>query len=81
MAKTKKNGVWIATLDRFGYDLTVASNSKKKCREALSAEYQKAYAGRNGNFDMNNEEDKEYYETAMGEIFFRFHELDVVEWY
>ena len=80
MAKAKK-GIWIGELDRFGYTLTVVCESEKKCREALSAEYQKAYANCNGSFDMNNEEDKECYEIAMREIYCRFCEMDVVEWH
>lgn len=42
MSKTKKS-VWVATIDRFGYDLTVVEETEDKAREALIKEYIRTY--------------------------------------
>ena len=76
MAKAKKKGVWIATLYRFGYDLTVVGETEEECRNAMSEEYIKAFDG----FDPDDEECREYYECAMSEMYCRFMEFGNVKW-
>lgn len=48
MAKKKEqntqSGVWMMTLDRFGYDLVVVGRTKDDALHAMQAEYVKAYA-------------------------------------
>ena len=84
-------GVWVATLDRFGYTLMVAERSKQKAMNALKAEYNDAYFKRNKAWgdmpyesveDMvaNDEEYKEYFKNAMEEVYCRKLEYGNVEW-
>ena len=84
-------GVWVASLDRFGYDLMVVEKSKEKAKAAMSAEYIKTYFKLNKAWgDMpydsvedlvaNDEEFQEYYKTAMDEMYVRKLEYGVVEW-
>lgn len=83
-------GVWVATLERFGYTLMVVEKSKQKALDAMSKEYKKAYFRRNKDFGYLNcdsieemesdEEYKEYYRNAMEEVFCRKLEYGKVEW-
>lgn len=42
--QTLREGVWMMTLDRFGYDLVVAGRTKEECVAAMRDEYIKTYA-------------------------------------
>ena len=77
----KSNGVWVADLERFGYTLSVVGKTKKECMDALSAVYIRSYGYGNQTFDMNNEEDREYYECAMEEAYCRFLPYGEVDWH
>ena len=77
-------GVWVATLERFGYTLMVVERSKQKAVDALVGVYKQTYQKRNG-FDSieemeNDEEFKHYYELAMEEMYVRKLEYGIVEW-
>lgn len=78
--KDGKVGVWVAELERFGYSLRTVGRTEKECRDAMSAEYIKTYAIYNGSFDMEDEEDKEYYDYAMDEIYCDFIPYGKVVW-
>ena len=79
-------GVFIGTLDRFGYELTVVSSSEEKCRDLLLEEYKRAYEMRNPGEDPEEEiaEDRysnlTYYELAKEDMAITEMELDKVEW-
>lgn len=83
-------GVWVATLERFGYTLMVVERSKQKAVDAMSEEYKKSYFRRNKDFGYldcdtieemeNDEEFKYYYELAMEEMYVRKLEYGIVEW-
>ena len=77
-------GVWVATLDRFGYTLMVAERSKQKAMDALIKVYKQTYQkynGFNSIEEMENDEDfKHYYELAMEEAYCRKLEYGIVEW-
>ena len=77
-------GVWVATLERFGYTLMVAERSKQKAVDALIKVYKQTYQKYN-NFNSieemeNDEEFKHYYELAMEELYCRKLEYGMVEW-
>ena len=42
--QTPRSGVWMMTLDRFGYDLVVAGRTKEEAEQAMREEYIRAYA-------------------------------------
>lgn len=46
MSETKQ--IYMAELDRFGYNLTVVGYSRAECFKAIRQEYYKAYRQRNG---------------------------------
>ncbi len=55
-------GVWVAEIERFGYDLIVVERSKKKALRAISDEYKRAYFKRNreyGDLDCDTIEEME----------------------
>lgn len=80
--------IYMATLDRFGYDLTVIAKTKKEAEDALMEEYINAYKVRNGSDpreDMYEDMyeyggDRSYYEVAKGDIGIYDFELGKVEW-
>lgn len=87
----KPKGVWVATLDRFGYTLMVAERTKKDALDAMSREYKKTYFNWNKHDGTvtadsveemveTDEEFKEYYRSAMGDINCNFMEYGKVEW-
>ena len=47
MSKKTKNGIWMMSLDRFGYDLVVVGRTKGEAEHAMREEYIRAYAKRN----------------------------------
>jgi len=77
-------GVWVATLERFGYTLMVVDKSKKKAVDALVSVYKQTYQKRNEFNSIeemeNDEEFKHYYELAMEEMYVRKFEYGIVEW-
>lgn len=44
MSAKKKNGIWMMSLDRFGYDLVVVGRTKEEAEHAMREEYIKTYA-------------------------------------
>lgn len=80
---TKK--IYMATLDRFGYELTVIAKTEKEAIDALMEEYVRAYKVRNG-YDPREDiayeygGDRSYYEVAKGDIGIYDFELGKVEW-
>jgi hypothetical protein len=77
-------GVWVATLERFGYTLMVVERSKQKAVDALVGVYKQTYQKRNQFNSIeemeNDEEFKHYYELAMEELYVRKLEYGIVEW-
>lgn len=77
-------GVWVATLERFGYTLIVAEKSRDKALAAMSEEYKRTYCKWNELPSMEemeqDEEFKEYYACAMEEVYCRRLEYGKVEW-
>ena len=80
-------GVWVATLDRYGYTLLVVERSAQKAREAMAAEYTRAYFRLNApaydtaeEMAEADEEFKEYFSGAMQDIYCRKLEYGKVEW-
>lgn len=83
-------GVWVAQIERFGYDLIVVERTREKALNAISDEYKRAYFRQNKDFGYLNcdtieemeqdEEFREYYRTAMDEVNCRRMEYGKVEW-
>lgn len=80
----KKNGVWIATLYRFGYDLEVVAKTEAEAVSAIMANYEEAYEEINGVSPKEDFRDDEetitYYDNAREDVETRFCEFCVVEW-
>lgn len=77
MNETKQ--IYMAELDRFGYNLTVVGYSRDECLKAIRREYRKAYRRRNG-------ENCEYYlrmdwQKAKEDIEYRCFTPGQVEWF
>ena len=80
--------VYVAFLNRFGYDLTVAAQTKKDAIDALMAEYADAYKKMNDGEDPEkeisdsiwNDEGKTFYEMAKEDIIIEELTLGKVEW-
>lgn len=74
----------LATLYKFGYELTVIETTRAKAETALMAEYEKTYFDING---INPKDDyiyfKEcsYYDNAKADIEYRTLKKGVVEWF
>ena len=80
----KTRGVWVATLERFGYTMMVVDRTKQKAVDAIVDEYKKAYLFHNG-FECystmeQDEEFKECFSMAMEEVYCRFMEYGKMEW-
>ena len=77
-------GVWVATLERFGYTMMVVERSKQKAVDALIRVYKQTYQKYNEFNSIeemeNDEEFKHYYELAMEEMYVRKLEYGIVEW-
>lgn len=83
--KTNKNGVWYAELERFGYTLQTVAGTEKEAKDALLAEYIKAFKRYNDGQDPRRYkeffvEDRTCYEIAEEEIYTTFMEFGKVEW-
>ena len=85
-------GVWVASLNRFGYDLLVVERTKQKALEAMSREYTEKYFRINRDFGQMpfdtmeemvelDEEFLERYAVAMEEVYCRRLEYGKVEWW
>ena len=78
MSKPSRAGtVVLASLYRFGYELTVAARSQKQAHDALMEEYDRAYV------DINGEDDEEFADLrAEAERCIEYSTLQIgkVEW-
>lgn len=82
------SGVWVATLERFGYTLIVVEKTEQKAREAMASEYAQAYFRWNeingystaDEMAEHDEEYKEYFALAMEEVYCRKLEYGRVQW-
>lgn len=81
------NKVYIGTLERFGYELTVICKTEQECKDLLLKKYEETYKNRNENCDPREDiaydrgyEDKTYYELAEEDIYITEMELNKVEW-
>ncbi len=79
------NKIYIGTLDRFGYELTVVCNTEPECKDELLKEYVKAYKKRNGGnprkeiaYDRHSE--NSYYIEAEEDIVIREYTIGKVVW-
>jgi hypothetical protein len=70
-----KNTIYIGTLDRFGYELRVASHSEEETRKALLKDYRRAYKNRNGFYP-----DKETISTVNDDMNIDEFKLNEVHW-
>lgn len=77
-------GVWVATLERFGYTLMVVERTKQKAMDAIVKTYEDAYLVRS---EYDNIEDLKNdpiychdFEYAMEEVYCRKMEYGKVEW-
>lgn len=72
----------LATLYRFGYDLTVLTETREEATKAIMKEYTKTYKAWNGTTPGKDmyEEGVSYYAQAKEDI--NYHEIEVgkVEW-
>jgi len=81
----KERGVWLATLERFGYVLTAVGETEAEAKKAVMDAYLKAYIDENG-ADPRQEVceyssgDETYWEVACEEIYVRFMPYGKVEW-
>lgn len=69
------NKIFIGTLDRFGYELRVVTNSEEEARKLLMKEYKKTFETIN-----HYRPTKEYINTAEDELFIEEVTLGKVEW-
>ena len=82
---SKSGGVYIASLYRFGYDLTVVTKSEQEAIDLLMDEYVREYIKENG-IDPRESYDRDYsgtqsdYEIAQDEVEIQFYEFNKVEW-
>lgn len=75
--------IYIGTLERFGYELTVASKSYKAAEEALIEKYIEAYMNTNNGEhpdDDTNGWGQTYLESAKEDIVVIRYEIGKVEW-
>lgn len=69
------NKIFVGTLERFGYELRVVTNSEAEARKLLMKEYKKAYE------EINHcKLTKEAISTAEDELFIEEVTLGKVEW-
>ena len=79
----KNNKVYIATVDRFGYDLTVVGRTEKEAKDALIEEYIKVYQKRNGTSpdeDLHMRSCGSYLDYMEEDIEINEYEFGKVEW-
>lgn len=87
MAKkaVKPDGVWTATIERFGYDLFAVGRTEEEARKAVIAEYVRVYKEWNGidpykDYDFGYGEKRSYGEIMEDELYVTFVEFGKVEW-
>lgn len=78
----KDKKLYLATLDRFGYDLTVIETSETKAVSALMKEYKRAYEEINGTDPTKDRYDDFYTYYGQAKECIEIEELEVgkVEW-
>lgn len=78
--------IYLATLDRFGYNLTAAETTEEKAINAIMTEYVRAYKDANGTdpmedvFDDYSDDAKTYYEVAREDVYVTEMTPGKVEW-
>ena len=84
MANGKKNGVWYASIDRFGYSLETVAKTKDEAVLALMEAYRDAFKNQNNGMDPTEEQGRygtgSYYEEALDDVVVRFMPFCEVEW-
>lgn len=87
MSKTKTSErLFLGTLDRFGYELTVIAHTEEECKKALMKEYLRVFKRDNPNLNPKKDlwderySDMTFYEAAMNDIGFVEMEVGKVEW-
>ena len=79
----RKNGVWIAELERFGYTLRAVCKTDTEAVNAVMSEYERAFKEENG-YDPDEEDsygdDRSYWDVALDEVYVRFVEFGKVNW-
>ena len=78
-----KNSVWLAELDRFGYDLRVIGRTEEEAVESLMKEYARAYKKINGTSpkrERGRYGHGSYYEEALGDVSVTEMPFGEVEW-
>jgi hypothetical protein len=77
--------MFLATLYRFGYDMTVLAETPKECEQLLLDKYEEIYKSLNDDnpreeiaYDRHSE--LTYYEEAREDILIRELEIGKVEW-
>ena len=78
----KKEKVYLATVDRFGYDLTVVGKTAWEAKSALLEEYRKQYIKINGTDPTEDEwdDDKSYQDLFLEDMDITEMELLKVVW-
>lgn len=77
MAKKNKT-IWIAQLDRFGYNLTAAGETEKSAKLVVLAEYTRAYIKYNGTDPAKDLSDRPF--TEEGQTALDVAKEDVITW-
>lgn len=80
-----KRGIWLASIERFGYVLTAAGRTEQEAFNAVMDEYRRSFLMRNGiSADSPagdyGEAERTYAEIAMDEIYCRKLEYGKVVW-
>ena len=80
----KKNGVYLGTLDRFGYELSCVGKTKKQVVDAIMKNYEEAYKRSNDGLDPRKAHSyvagSSDYAVAKNDIGVEWMEIGVVEW-
>lgn len=78
--------MFLASLDRFGYELTVLTETKEEAEKLLMEEYEKAYRNVNAGEDPREEiacehySEESYYDNAKSCIEYRELRIGKAEW-
>lgn len=82
MEDKKLKGVWIASVERFGYNLTVAGHTEAEATKALKAEYCEAFERWNGATpaQAKKRDGIDYLNNMIEDIIVEFCEFGKVEW-
>ena len=80
----KENKVYLGTLDRFGYELTVIGFSEQECIDELMKVYEKQYRNEHNSDPRKDErysDGSSYYDNAVEDILIREMVSGQVEWF